>query len=70
MFWFMLIGFVVGGVVTLVGLVLFGMKKANMSFEEFGNCGLMMIEAGNNRESSMHLCYNDELQNTLVFEEK
>lgn len=54
MFWIgIIVGIIVAIVVGTVGLTLLCMKVSNMSLKEMGECGCLMIEAGNNRESTI-----------------
>lgn len=54
MFWIgLIVGLVVGVIACWFGLMLFTMKITGMSVYEMADCGNLMIEAGQNRESTI-----------------
>lgn len=72
MFWIgIIVGIIVGIVVGIVGLVLFSKKMTNMTFDEMSECGILLMEAGDNRESTIewHNATYDEF-GTVILPEK
>ena len=49
----LIVGFVLGMVAGTVGVVLFSKKVTNMTFDEMSDCGQLLMDAGNNRESTI-----------------
>ena len=67
MFW---IGLIVGAFAWAAFTIVFTLKVTNMSYKEFEDSVGLLIEAGNNRESTLSVHYDDACQNVMTFEEK
>ena len=52
--------FIVGAIAGIVGEVLYAKHIMNMTFDEMGRCGDMLIKAGNNRESMIELTIDND----------
>ena len=68
-----IVGIVLGAIGMLIGLVIFAMKVTNMNLDELDQCGNLIIEAGNNRESMLELTYDYNFgygYNSVTFEER
>lgn len=68
-----IVGIVLGAIGMLIGLFIFAMKVTNMNLDELNQCGNLIIEAGNNRESMLELTYDDNFYygyNSITFEER
>ena len=52
--------FIVGAIAGIVGFALLGKHITNMTFDEMGRCGDMLIKAGNNRESMIELTIDND----------
>ena len=66
-----IVGIVLGAIGMLIGLFIFAMKVTNMNLDELDQCGNLIIEAGNNRESMLELTYDDNFYygyNSITFE--
>lgn len=71
MFW---IGFIVGIIIGAISCMaiwsLLVMKWTNMSMDEISACGGLILEAGNNRASTMSVWHDGELLEEVEFEDK
>ena len=71
MFW---IGMIVGIIIGAVGLVaiwtLLAVKWTNMSVDELAECGGLIMEAGNNRASTLSVWHDGETIAAAEFEVK
>ena len=68
-----IVGNVLGAIGMLIGLYILALKVTNMNLDELDQCGNLLIEAGNNRESMLELTYDDDFgygYNSVTFEER
>ena len=62
--------FILGGIVGIVGEILFGKCVAGMTFDEMSRAGNMLIDGGRNRDSALALHKpNGEIE-TLMLTQK
>lgn len=71
MFWIgLIVGLVFGTIIGFIGTVVFAMKISGMSYDEMADCGSLMIDAGQNRESAIVLYHDDDELGRVVLEDK
>ena len=54
--------FIVGAIVGIVVYTFWGLHVLNMTFDEAGQCGSMLIRAGNNRESMIAVTIDNDVE--------
>lgn len=64
------IGLVIGTIIGYIGTVVYAMKVSGMSLEEMADCGDLLIDASQNRESAIVLYHDDGELSRVVLEEK
>lgn len=62
--------FIIGAVAGLFGIILLGKRYTNMTWNEMSDAGILMIAAGQNRESSLVFCKDGEVINEILLKEK
>ena len=66
----LIVGIIVGIVIGVAGVVLVGKHFSNMTWEEYGQAGVMFMEAGNNRESTMYVVKDDVVLSEMTLVER
>ena len=71
MFWIgMIVGLIIGAIVIYHGLIWYAQKISGMSIDEMGDCGRLLLDASENRESTI-VVYHDGMElNSVLLEEK
>jgi hypothetical protein len=71
MFWIGLIaGLVIGIIVGAVGTVVYAMIISGMSYDELCDCGDLLLDASQNRESTIVLYHDDDELGRVVLEDE
>ena len=71
MFWIgLIVGIIIGAIVCHFGMIMYAMKATGMSIDEMEDCGLLLIDAGQNRESAIVLYHDDDELDRVVLEER
>ena len=70
MFWIgIIVGVIIGDVVSIAGVAMFALKATNMTIDEIAECGLLIQEAGNNREATLQVWHNGKIIDEVKLEE-
>lgn len=65
-----IVAFIMGMIVALVGNTLFAMKVSGMTYDELSEFGSLGLNASANRASTLTLCTDDGRSDIMFFEKR
>lgn len=66
----LIVGLVIGVIVGILGNILYAMKVSGMSLSEMGDTGVLLIDASQNRESTIVVYHDDGELGRVVLEDE
>lgn len=65
-----IVSFIMGMIVVLIGNTLFAMKASGMTYDELLEFGSLGLDASANRDSALTLCTDDGRSDIMFFEKR
>ena len=65
-----IVAFIMGMIVGVIGFVLYAMKISGMTYDELSEFGSLGLNASANRASTLTLCTDDGHSDIMLFEKR